>query len=272
MANTLTTREKSLIRREFNNNGYVLNFSNSTFADFTFDSVGFSIQDKYQLSKGASLDRFFAEEEDPLCGKLLGDLIQERKDMARFYGREIDSKETTLLEECEAIADRLSSSSVATIQETIVKQTTFCSTYIKQQVTQMYSSIEHNPTDAIGKSKELLESCAKTILKERNVDNDLNEDFSTLMKKTLSELNLHRDSVPNDKKASGTIKNTLSSISTIVNGVNDLRNSYGTGHGKANDYEGLSRRHARLVVGLASSIVTFLWDTHQAMPSAGKDK
>lgn len=39
--NSLSAREKSLIKREFNQGGYVLKFSNSTFADFAFDCRNF---------------------------------------------------------------------------------------------------------------------------------------------------------------------------------------------------------------------------------------
>lgn len=264
--NSLTAREKSLIKREFNQGGYVLNFSNSTFADFTFDSVGISVQDEYGLSKGASLECFFNEAEDHLAGKLLNDLIQQRKDDALFEEEDIAPNEEKLLSECQKIADRLNSIDAISSQIALVTKSSFNSAYIEQQVSQMYSSIDSNPTDAIGKAKELLESCAKTILKERGIPYSSKTDFSELIKITLKELRLDRDSVPNDKKASETIKKTLSCLSTIINGINDLRNSYGTGHGRENDYSGLSPRHARLAVGLASTATTFLWDTHNAMP------
>lgn len=264
--NSLTTREKDLIRREFNCGGYVLDFSNATFASFTTDSVGISIQDVYGLSKGASLEHFFDEADDALCGKLLSDLIQRRRDIELFGDADIDANEEKLLAECQKVVDRLyASRDPFDLQKNILKDSDFSTAYIEQQVAQMYSSIEDNPTDAIGKGKELLESCAKTILKERGVDYSNCSDFNGLMKCVYKELKLHRDCIPNDKKGSETIKRTLSGISTIVSGVNDLRNSYGSGHGKENDYKGLSKRHARLVVGIASSAVTFLWDTHKAM-------
>lgn len=267
--NSLTAREKDLIKSEFNSGGYVLNFSNNTFASFTIDSVGESIQDKYGLSKGASLECFFDDADDQSCAKLLNDLIQKRHDMELFEDVAIDSKEEKRLAECQKIADRLVAlPDVLTPHRVIMECSDFNTKYIEQQVKQMYESIDGNPTDAIGKAKELLESCAKTILKECEVDYSDSSDFSELMKSVYKELNLHRDCVPDDKKASQTIKNTLSSISTIVSGVNDLRNSYGSGHGKENDYEGLSRRHARLVVGVASSATTFLWDTHKAKQTA----
>ena len=52
----LNFQDKSFIKVFFNSDGYVLNFSNSTFADFTVYSVGINIQEKYGLSKGKSLE------------------------------------------------------------------------------------------------------------------------------------------------------------------------------------------------------------------------
>lgn len=268
---TLTSRDKSLIKREFNQGGYVLNFSNSSFADFTFDSVGVSAQDQYGGSKGVSLEAFFNKADDHNAGKLLSNLIQQRRDNALFVDADIPDNEQRLLNECQKLADRLFASDTVSTQIDLVRQSTFNSTYVDQQVAQMYASIDSNPTDAIGKAKELLESCAKTILKERGVTYSSRADFSELIKFTLKELHLDRDSVPDDKKASATIKNTLSCLSTIISGMNNLRNSYGTGHGKENDYAGLSSRHARLSVGLSSTATTFLWDTHRAEMSNRQD-
>lgn len=267
--NSLTVREKEFIKSEFNSGGYVLNFSNNTFASFTLSSVGESIQAKYGLSKGASLECYFDDANDQSCAKLLNDLIQKRRDMELFDDVAIDEKEEKILRECQKIADRLTALPDALApHRAIIESSDFNTKYIEQQVRQMYESIDNNPTDAIGKAKELLESCAKTILKECEADYSEACDFPELMKAVYKKLNLHRDCVPDDKKASQTIKNTLSSISTIVSSVNNLRNSYGSGHGKENDYEGLSRRHARLVVGVASSATTFLWDTHKAKQAA----
>lgn len=262
--NSLTAREKEIINCVFNNGGYVLDFTNSTFASFTKDSIGLSIKDKYGMSKGASLLAYFNDADDQFCAKLLNDLIQKRRDMDLLNSVAIDEEEERRLAECQKIVGRLSNCrNVPLSQKILIDNNDFNTRYIDQQVRQMYESIDSNPTDAIGKAKELLESCAKTILKERDVAHGASSDFNVLVKMVYKELSLHRDCVPDDKKASETIKKILSSISTIVSGVNELRNSYGTGHGKEKNYKGLSRRHALLVVGIASAAVMFLWDTHK---------
>jgi hypothetical protein len=54
----------------------------------------------------------------------------------------------------------------------------------------------------------------------------------------------------------------LSNLATITNGIAELRNSYGTGHGKDSKAKGLGSRHAKLAVGAASTLAVFLLETH----------
>ena len=49
------------IRNAFNQGGYVYDFSNDSFSKFTEESIGECIQEKYHLSKGKSLESFFAD-------------------------------------------------------------------------------------------------------------------------------------------------------------------------------------------------------------------
>ena len=58
----------------------------------------------------------------------------------------------------------------------------FSSKFIDSQVTIMINNIESNPNVSIGKAKELLESCAKTILDEMNVEYDEKMEIMPLMK------------------------------------------------------------------------------------------
>jgi hypothetical protein len=50
-------------------------------------------------------------------------------------------------------------------------------------------------------------------------------------------------------------------LATITQGVNELRNHYGTGYGKVAGTKGLLPRHARLAVGAASTLAVFLVET-----------
>ena len=125
--------------------------------------------------------------------------------------------------------------------------------YVLQQITRMEAAVEDDPGLAIGTAKELVETVCKTILKERNIKLTGNGELPKLVKATAKELKL----TPSDS-----IKRLLSNLATITNGVAELRNSYGTGHGKEAKSRGLTSRHAKLAVGSASTLAIFLVETH----------
>jgi hypothetical protein len=140
--------------------------------------------------------------------------------------------------------------------------THFDAAHMHEQIQRIETSIDIDPALAIGTAKELVESCFKTILADREIAYGSAEDLLDLGKKVFKALKLVRDDVSEAAKGSETIKRVLSNLSTIVQGVAELRGLYGTGHGKDGKARGLQGRHARLVVGAASSLVTFAFETH----------
>ena len=138
--------------------------------------------------------------------------------------------------------------------------------YIAQQITRMEMAIHNDPGLAIGTAKELVETCCRTILQERQVEIPSRVDLPKLVKLTSQELALTPEDIPDQAKASETIKRLLSNLATITQGVAELRNQYGTGHGKNATTKGLDSRHAKLAVGAASTLSVFLAETHSARP------
>ncbi|MFC1627528.1 abortive infection family protein [Gemmatimonadota bacterium] len=136
--------------------------------------------------------------------------------------------------------------------------------YIAQQITRMESAVQNDPDLAIGTAKELVETCCKTILRERGIDIPRNPDLPALVKLTSKELQLTPEDIPEKAKASNTIKRLLSNLATITQGIAELRNAYGTGHGQEATSKGLAPRHAKLAVGAASTLAVFLAETHRA--------
>jgi len=65
-------------------------------------------------------------------------------------------------------------------------------------------------------------------------------------------------------KGAETIKRVLSNLGSIVYGLAELRNLYGSGHGRSGPLRGLTPRHARLAVSSAGALCTFLLETHDA--------
>jgi AbiJ N-terminal domain 3/Abortive infection C-terminus len=135
--------------------------------------------------------------------------------------------------------------------------------YVAQQITRMEAAVANDPGLAIGTAKELVETCCKTILFERGITPDKTDDLPQLVKKTVKELRLTPADIPDSAKAAETIRILLSNLATITNGIAELRNKYGTGHGKEATSKGLGARHAKLAVGAASTLAVFLAETHR---------
>jgi hypothetical protein len=125
------------------------------------------------------------------------------------------------------------------------------------------ASVEEDPALAIGTAKELVETVCKTILHERQVEFPSDADIVALVKQTRQVLGLLPDDVPLAAKGAETIRRLLSNLGAIAQGLGELRNLYGTGHGRQGRTRGLTPRHAQLAVGCAATLVTFLLQTHE---------
>jgi hypothetical protein len=154
--------------------------------------------------------------------------------------------------------------SLDTIKETAAE---FDAKHLSEQIHRMEQSVETDPALAIGTAKELIETCCKTILAERGKPVSGTPDIPTLTKEALKELKLVPDGVPESARGSDVIKRLLSNLGTIGNGLAELRGLYGTGHGKDGKTQGVKPRHARLAVGAAATLTTFLFETHKETKS-----
>lgn len=157
----------------------------------------------------------------------------------------------------------------ATLKHLKAKATAFSAEYLSSQIERLETAVTTDPDLAIGQAKELVETCCKTILAERGITDFEKLDLQPLVRRTAELLKLTPDAVPDAAKGARTIKAVLGNLAIIAQGLAELRNLYGTGHGKHGRSKGLSPRHARLSVGAASALVTFLFETHaeQTPPS-----
>lgn len=134
---------------------------------------------------------------------------------------------------------------------------------LHRQITRMQNAVENDTDLALGTAKELIETTCKTILEERKISFPEKDDLITLYKETRKALKLVPDDIPSSAKGKESIRKLLSSLGTIVQGLAELRNLYGTGHGKTGKSKGLPSRHAKLATGSAATLATFLFETHQ---------
>ncbi len=258
---SLTTIEKNKLEKLFNmHGGYVLDFSNYTFENF-FNNYKINIYSDKYTQKGSSkaklLGSFWETESDHLVGQIIEAMIESST---------FSNEKKELVQSCREISQRLHSGKV---NLSSLKQVTteFGLEYIDRQIKRMEDSIENDPDLAIGTAKELIESCCKTILNELKVTfNEKMLEVPQLAKLTLENLKLVPDSVDPKARGSDIIKKILGNVGAISHGMAELRNMYGTGHGKSGASSSLSPRHARLAVNSASTFVHFVFDTYMERP------
>ena len=140
--------------------------------------------------------------------------------------------------------------------------------YILTQLKRIEDALDTDVWLAIGTAKELVETTCKTVLKDLGKTLDSNWTVVELCKETRKELKLTPDDIPDSTKAAETIKRLLSNLATIVHGIAELRNPFGTGHGPDGRAKGLQPRHARLVAGAASTLALFFLETHRDRQAA----
>lgn len=137
----------------------------------------------------------------------------------------------------------------------------FDSEYINAQLRVMSDSIVTAPYQAISKAKELVESCVKTILDEHNKTYCPSADVNRLVKDACECIGLSKSkAIPSEDEIMNKI---VGGLNIITQGLSELRNQYGDGHGKPADYEQLDPEYAELAVKAAAGIVNFMWKKHR---------
>jgi hypothetical protein len=133
---------------------------------------------------------------------------------------------------------------------------------IRQQLGRIQHAILDDPALAVGSAKELIESTAKVVLRERGLSVDDKADLPALVREAQQALGLHPSSATPGPDGSEAVKKILGAVSSIAIGLAELRNrGYGTGHGPASAPIGLGARHAHLAVNAAFTWCQLILDT-----------
>lgn len=172
--------------------------------------------------------------------------VSEISGLPIYAGRQLVEGMAPLIQDAERVADRLGPD------------------YMSRQINRLQGSIEKDPELAIGTAKEFVESVCVSILEKKGVKPIKKRDFPKLVRETCKALKLAPDDIPESAKAAETIRVLLSNLGAVASGLAELRNPYGTGHGKGGSYSGLAPRHARLATSAAITLATFLYETNLA--------
>lgn len=271
----LTQIEIGAFMSLFNRDGYVLNFSTNDFDVFTLNSVGLAVCAHYRMSKGKSLTAYINDADYSNVVKLLSDLFEhyefhyQEEILATGEDAQTNPYGTPKIvyqrhyQKCRAVMNRIRGMATPVALAGNALKEKFSSEYISAQIDIMMKVQVENPTEAIGKAKELIESCCKTILEDSNEIVNKDWTVSQLVKATMKFLEVSTDNVDTETTEATTIKAILGNLHGIAGNIAELRNTYGSGHGKGASYKGLTVRHAKLAVGSSVTLVDYLWETYE---------
>jgi hypothetical protein len=140
---------------------------------------------------------------------------------------------------------------------------------LHEHLTRIRDAVDKDPAAAIGSCKELVESLCKLILERSGVTYPVSEDLPALYRRVAGLLKLKAESVPTSAKGSETAQRILRTLATTVQGLAELRNELGLGHGRTSPSPALTR-HARLALNSTVTVTEFLLDTWEARVVMGE--
>ncbi len=135
--------------------------------------------------------------------------------------------------------------------------------FIDDRGSRLHLLANDSPKDAIGGAKELVESVCRTVLRLIGEPGpQKTADLVDITKSTLKALELVSAGIDDAKKGAALARKCLQQLSAVVATLGELRNLYGSGHGRDGKWKGLLPRHARLAVGAAVTFAGFVAETY----------
>jgi hypothetical protein len=156
------------------------------------------------------------------------------------------------LEESLAVAPSIVQSALSVLSDPNV---------IGEHLRRLDANIENDPRLAVSVAKDLVESTAKLVLRERGFPYLDSDDLPALVSRSQKALMLHAAGVTSATEEARVLKTILGSLAHLTQGVAELRNRVGVGHGRDNIPEWIRPRHARLAAGAASTWCNLMLET-----------
>lgn len=135
---------------------------------------------------------------------------------------------------------------------------------IEKTIEAIENAIERVPDFAFDLSKTLIESVCKTVLADIGQPADPNWECPKLLKETTNRLPMLPRNHPDATKARGSVEKTIRGLLQTVQGLCELRNSYGiASHGRDGVAARLEVLQATLAAQAADTVVSFLYRIHR---------
>lgn len=137
-------------------------------------------------------------------------------------------------------------------------------THIDQQVQALEQAVEENTGLAFDLSKTLIESVCRTVLSDRDIPFADKDELPKLIKLVSQHLPFLPATASDASATRASLKQTLSGLSTTVQGICELRNQCGfASHGSDGPRPVMEALQARLAAEAADAIVGFLYGVHR---------
>lgn len=135
---------------------------------------------------------------------------------------------------------------------------------VTEHAARIRRGLHDDPAQAVGSSKELLETVLKAVLDLHGTGPETRLGIPKLVKQANLALGLDAAGVRDDDPGAAHRRQLLGSLATIVNTAGEVRNAgFGTGHGTS-QAPALDVATARLVVAAAVAVATFYIEAHAA--------
>lgn len=137
--------------------------------------------------------------------------------------------------------------------------------HIEEQVKALELAVVENTGLAFDLAKTLVESACKTIISERGGSFEKDDELGKVFKAASQCLPFLPVALASDGSARRTLQQTLSGLSTALQGVCELRNAFGfASHGSDGPRPAMEAVQAILAAQAADAMIGFLYRVHQA--------
>lgn len=145
--------------------------------------------------------------------------------------------------------------------------------HIEEQIKSIEEAVVKKPGFAFDLAKTLIESVCKTILADRKISFNSDDDLPRLFKVVTTSLPFLPSSASGEIDARKSLKKTLGGLQTAILGICELRNSYGfASHGAEAARPAMDTVQAFMVAQSADAIIGFLHRVHRQEPTTAASK
>lgn len=242
----LTWQDKIRLEKLFGmKSGYVLDFTNTSFAEFIFDSVGRNVYsgtyDRGSNSKANLLRGFWEAEPNHVVAQVIEDLVQHSREVGQH------STDTQLVSQCLGVASRLRQS--APVEDIEVISERSIDTELDQLARSVRAFIDNNePTSGLDRLHTLATRILRDLCRRRGISTPKNKPLHNLMGEFARTL-----------KAEGRIRTRMTEriLKSSIRNL-DAFNAVRNDHSFAHDNPELEYEESLLILSHVLSSIRFL--------------